>query len=201
MWTSPLALAALSVCLFAACSSTTLRGSWKDEQYTGGPLSKLLVIGVAQNTQNQRNFEDEFVKRLEERGTAALASYRIFGAEARLEREVVENKVRDSDISAVLVTKLVGSKIETVHHPATTSVNRSGGWHGYYSGSWDVTHRPASTEQYEVLSLESNLFDSQTSKLIWSASFETVVERTPQELIKSFVDVALKSLVEEQLVR
>jgi len=197
-----LGLSALAACLFAGCASTTLTSSWKDPEYTGGSPSKVLVIGVAQNAQRRRLFEDAFVRRLQERGTDALASYRVFGAEGMLTRERVEAELRSSDIDAVLVTRLVGSKTEIVHHPETVRVDpRVGGWHRYYAGSYEITRTPASTSEFTVLSLESNLFDKGTGKPIWSASFETVPEGSVEDVIKSFVDAALKSLEDEQLVR
>jgi hypothetical protein len=159
----------------------------------------MFIIGVAENAQRRRIFEDEFVRRLKERGTDALASYRVFDGEEMLKRKVVEEKVRELGIEAVLVTRVVGSKTETVQYPGTTTYR--GNYYRYYSRSYEITHRPASTSTYEVASLESNLFGAETGHLIWSASFETVLEGLAEDVIRSFVGAALESLADEQLVR
>ena len=51
------------------------------------------------------------------------------------------------------------------------------------------------------MTLETNFFDTATGKLIWSGSFETTLEGSAEGIIKSFVDSALKSLADAQLVR
>jgi hypothetical protein len=67
--------AALVLALVGACQSTTLENSWRDAQYKGPPLKKLLVVGVANQATTRRLFEDGFVKELAEIGVAGVQSY------------------------------------------------------------------------------------------------------------------------------
>lgn len=195
------AVPAMAAWLLAACSLTSQTGSWKDEGYTGGPLGKVLVIAVARDPENRRIFEDQFVGRLGERGGHGLASHLVFGSGELLKREVVEDEVRNSDIDAVLVTRMLGSRTDAVQAPGTVFTDAyRGGWHGYYSRSYELRNSSAYTVEFEILSLESNAFDTGTGELIWSASFETVAQGTDDDLIGSLIDAVLKSLEKQQLI-
>ena len=196
---SVLGLSTTAVCLLAACSWTTLTGSWQDEDYSAGPLSSVMVIGVARQQQNQRIFEDEFVKRLRGRNVRAVASYRIFDDVDALTREEVEAEVEKSNIDAVLITEVVGSRTETVQHPSGRSPY-GGGWHRYYSSSYDYTHNLPTASRFEVVSLDSKIFYMATGKVIWSASFDTVLEGSTERHIKSFIGQCMKSLRKADLI-
>ena len=161
----------------------------------------MLVIAVAQDPENRQVFEDQFVGRLGERGGHGLASHLVFGSGEMLKREVVEDEVRNSDIDAVLVTRVVGSRRDAVQAPGTVFTGSyRGGWHGYYARSYELRNSSAYTVEFEVLSLESNAFDTGTGELIWSASFETVAQGTDDDLIASLIDAVVKSLAEQQLI-
>ena len=41
----------------AACASTSLRDSWSDPGFTGGPFRKVMVVGVSSTPVNRRVFE------------------------------------------------------------------------------------------------------------------------------------------------
>jgi len=194
-------VSAMAAWALAACSLTSQTGSWKDEEYTGGPLGKVLVIAVALDPENRRIFEDRFVERLGERGVRGLASHRVFDGGEMLKREVVEDEVRDSKLDAVLVTRMVGSRRDAVQAPGTVFTDSyRGGWHGYYARSYELRNSSAYTVEFEILSLESNAFDTGTGELIWSASFDTVAQGTDDDLIGSLIDAVLKSLAKQQLI-
>jgi hypothetical protein len=192
--------------LLAACSSTTLTGSWKDESYREGYLRSALVIGVASEEQVRRVFEDAFVARLEERRVEAIPSYRLFPDERGMSREAVDEEVRRANIQAILVTRVLRRETETVESPGSTRVDaypRGGRWHGYYSRSYEITHTPSQTTTFEVVTLESNLYSTKTDDLVWSATFRTTVDEfeNQNQRIASFVSRALESLQKEDLVR
>ena len=52
----------------------------------------------------------------------------------------------------------------------------------------------------EVVSLETNLYETETGKLIWSAFSDTYVGTASEQEIKSFVEVIIKSLSDNQLI-
>jgi hypothetical protein len=60
-------------------------------------------------------------------------------------------------------------------------------------------HSPGYTLSNEVVIVETNLFDAGSEKLVWSALSETFVEGDSDKLIKSFVEVMIDDLFQQNL--
>lgn len=211
-WTL-LLLVALLLSLLTACAATTNIGSWKNETYTGGPLTKVLVVCITQQNTVRRIFEDEFVKELGSHGVETTASYTLLPLDLLKDKEKLEAEIRKLGPETVLITRLVGKRVERNYQSGTyytrpRSANyypgpqAHGGWQGYYAHSQAVI-RPEVTETiYKVAILESNLYETKKKKLIWSMQSETRMAGQPTDsLIKDFLKVAMKSLTKEGLIR
>ena len=189
-------MAAVCWLVTTSCATTTLNAVWKDPNYQGGKLEKVLVVGVSKNSTRRRLFEDEFVAQLKARGTDAAASYTIIPTEEMSDKAAVESKIKTMEVSTILITRLVEKKKEKVYsspapYPPTYYYR---GWYDYYSRSY------GSEYEYEVVSLETNLYETETGKLIWSAFSDTYVGTASEQEIKSFVEVIIKSLSDNQLI-
>jgi len=67
-----LALVLLTV---VGCQSTTLKNSWRDPDYKGPPLKKIMVVGVSKQAATRRIYEDQFVAQLKAAGVDGVQSY------------------------------------------------------------------------------------------------------------------------------
>jgi hypothetical protein len=184
--------------LFAvSCSTTTLKTVWTDKNYQGGKLNKIFVVGVTKNPTVRRLFEDEFTAQLKAHGADAVAGYTVIPSEAMLDKAAVESKVKILEADAVLVTRLVETKKERVY---AEPVRYRSGWYNHYTSTYEVIRYQDNYYEYEVVSLETKLFETKTENLIWSGMSETYVEGTAEEVIKAFIQVIMKSLVDSQLI-
>jgi hypothetical protein len=187
-----------------------LNAVWKDPQYQGGKLKNVLVIGGSTNQVVRRIFEDEFTARLKTRGTDAIPSYSIFPSEETLDKDAIESKSRDLGIDSMLITKVVDTKTKREITPAPYNVyyrdtyfynwpNRSS---RFYSGNNPGRYHNDRLyySEYEVVNLETNIYETQTGKLIWSALSDTVVGGSNELEISSIVEVIMKKLSENQLI-
>ena len=193
----PFCLAAWAL---AACATTTLTSSWKDESYSGGIFRKVLIVGVSEQPRNRRIFEDEFAARLQSRGVETVASYRIVPTDGKLNRAEVQSKIQGRGFDAVVVVSRISERTETIQHPGRIEVDQRGGWHGHYSRRWEGTYMPPTTTEYQVAVLEANVYDPRTDRLIWTGSFETEILESVNRAVESFVLGAIKSLEEAQLI-
>lgn len=198
-WKVILLLAAAYLLAMTSCATTTMNTVWKDKDYTGGKLEEVLVIGVAKNPAIRRSFEDQFVAQLKARGITAFASYAIIPSEAKLDKETVNVKVKDLEVGAVLVTRLVDTRKEKVVVPTQHYYTD---WYNYYARTYEVVRSPAyyTEYEYEVVSLETNLYDTKSGKLIYSGLSDTSIEDTVEAAIKSFIKVLIESLAKNELV-
>jgi hypothetical protein len=202
--------AALCLLVGASCSLTNLNAVWMDPQYQGGKLKNVLVIGGSTNQVVRRIFEDEFTARLKTRGTNAIPSYSIFPSENTLDKDTIESKSRDLGIDAMLIARVVDTKTKRELTPAPSNYYYRdvyfSDWPNRYSrfNSGSVSARYYDDRryysEYEVVNLETNLYDTQTGKLIWSALSDTVIGGSSDLEVSSIVEVIMKKLSENQLI-
>jgi hypothetical protein len=207
-----LLLVALTFSLLTGCAATTNVGSWKNETYTEGPLSNVLVIGITQKNTVRRIFEDTFAKELQNYRVNSISSYTVLPADLLKDMEQLETEVRKLDPETVLITRLVGKRAERNYQSGTYYTRPRGanyspgsyahdGWRGYYTYSQAVIRPEVTETKYEVAILESNLYQTKQKKLIWSMQSETrMAGLSVDSLIQDFVNVAVKSLVKEGML-
>jgi len=188
-----------------SCLITTLDTVWKDPQYQGGKLNKILVIGVAKNQTIRRFFEDEFVTKLENYGSDAISSYKIIPTEEMLDERALKAKIEDLDINAVLITRLVDKKKERTEYVTTQPgpgyrYDYRPDWYGYYSRSYSYSVSSVRYSEYEVLKIETNVYDAETSEMIWSALSDTVSGGSNEVELRSVIKVIAKSLSDSELI-
>jgi hypothetical protein len=141
-----------------------------------------------------------FVAGLDARGNNAAASYRIIPLDKLPDRDIVESKIRGMGADAVLVSRLVDRKtMETYDSGVIYEIpNFYYDWWGYYDY---VMVTPGYTDETQVLIAETNMYDIETKKLIWSARSETEVTEGDQQLIKTFVKVMIHRLASEGFIK
>ncbi len=184
-----------------SCSVTTLDPVWKDPNYQGGKLEKVLVIGIAKNQTNRILFEDGFVAQLKAHDTDGISSYTVIPSEERLDEVKVNTKIKTLGVGAVLVTRVVNRKKEKEYVPAADPKHgRRRGWYGQYSRGYGYATSPGYYTEYEVVNLETKIYDTKTEKLIWSGLSDTILRGSIEQEIKSVIKAIIKSLSSNQLI-
>ena len=85
----------LSVTFINACATTALTSIWKNETYQGGPLRKVLIMGVDRNQEMKRLLENEFVLQLKATGIEAVPSHTVLPEVTILEKEMINAKISE----------------------------------------------------------------------------------------------------------
>ncbi len=191
----------LIICAFilAACATTTITDVWKDEAYTG-KAQKIIVLMVAKSPDMRNMFEGRFVAELEARGNNAIQSYKIIPFEQLPDKELVRSKIKSTEADTVLIARLVGSKTVEAYMPGKIHTVHSSyyGWGTYYDILFvDYGY----TDDMHVSYIETNLYDIQTEKLIWSAHSKTERTEGQQQLINTFIHIILKKLSSDNIIR
>jgi len=190
--------------LITSCSRTTMDYVWKDPSYQGGKFNKVLVVGVTKNQTNRILFENKFVAELKTYGTDAISSYTIIPSAEKLDKAKVESEIKPLEVDAVVVTKLMSIEQKKTYsrvvNPSQTQPRlQRGGWVDY-STDYETAKDRGSYYQYEVVGLETKIYDAQTDKLIWSGWTDTVLEDSVEVAIGSLIKTITKSLSDNQLI-
>ena len=189
-------LTLLAALFLTACASKPI-AEWRDPVFKG-PVDNLLIIGASGQETLRRMFEDTFVRELAALNVKARSSYRELSTEQILSAEALDAAIKDQAMNAVLITRLLSTEEIDVYNPPTYQV-RYNNYHSYYRHAIEVTS-PGYWETYEVLKLETNLYDTATQRLVWSIQTESYDASRPQQIIEEQVRMAIDSLREAGLV-
>jgi hypothetical protein len=179
--------------LMNSCATTALTSVWEDNTYKGGPLRKVLVIGVFQGEEAESFFDDEFVDQLKAKGIDAVPGYSVL-PDSILDKEAMAVKIKELGVDSVLVTRLVDVRDAGTYDTYPTRVDAK--FFDYYVMCCQTVVSPG----YNVL-LETKIFGAKNDKPIWSALSESSFDRSLENTLKSFIPVIIKDLREKKLIQ
>jgi hypothetical protein len=185
-----------ALCLFVAlvaCSTVSVTDQWKDPTFTGPPLSNVLVIGITRSDTMKRVFEDTFSQQLQSAGIKAEAGYtQIPPGATTLD---LDDLMKKTGADAVLTTRVqrVEQKINVT--PGGPGYGRFSGWYGSaWASTPDVT-------QYEVITLETSLWDLKNQRLIWTVTTQGVRANNIPEATKNLAATLIPKLKSDGVLR
>jgi hypothetical protein len=191
--------------LLASCSSTTMVSHWRDPSYTGGKLQKVLVIGVAPNAARRRQFEDSFVSVLGRSKVQALPSYQQFPEASAITQEDVESYARAQNVTQILVARVVDKQTVQEYVPPSVSTYGGGypgyygGWYPYYSMSYTTVSSPGYTYDRIFVTVETNVYDVGTAKMIWNGMSNTELGSTLESNIRDYIETVAGYMAQDKL--
>jgi hypothetical protein len=195
-WMVPAAIA--SALMVTACATTKLNSVWKNKNYEGAALEKVLVVGVSDNVRNRKIFEDSFAAKFTESGVTAVPSHEVLPTDEALTKESVKSKAQELGMTAVLVTHYVGTDTKTVYTPPSYDRMNMHPYYGrfdtYYPTVYSYVNQPGYYSEREYVKLESSLYDTQSEELVWSAESSTMDPETADQLIDSLGKAVMESL-------
>jgi hypothetical protein len=197
-------LVGIALGVLNSCGGTDLTYVWKDPQYGGGYLRSVLVVGVSEEVARRRVFEEVFVREFEKRGIKAVASIKVLGPDTRLTRDTVKAEADRLRVDAVLATRLVSAREEEIYQPPSVSTMPSDYARTldmYFYGVGAYSAYPGARAKHYVVRLQTNVFDTDTEKLIWTVSSQTVEPESIREIIESLCNDVMKRLREDKLLR
>jgi len=187
-------------CSEAKSSKTTIPQSSRIRGHEGMTFKNLFVIGVGENEESRRLFEDAFAKVLTSGDTRAQPSWGILPQSTLLTEQELDAAVRSGDFDGVLITRLVGVDEEEQYVEGRSYSERHPRYRhykGYYKGSYEVVHEPGYFKTKTTYRLETNLYAVSDGALVWSAQSHTVDPESIAEGIDSLTEAVAGKLREE----
>ena len=187
----------LLAALLGGCASTSLVNQWKSPDYTGGPIRKIVVVGVSQQPSVRRSFEDEFAAKLNAAGVEAIPSYTVIPQDGKVDQAVLESAVQKAGADGVLIARLVKRQQETQVTPGYYS---GGGFYGGYTAAWTGYYEMPTVYQYDVVTIETTLFSPAQSKLVWSGTTETFAPTDVKKETARYADTIIGALRKQGVI-
>ncbi|GLS06253.1 hypothetical protein GCM10007860_34290 [Chitiniphilus shinanonensis] len=165
--------AVLCLLLLSACATPSLTNAWKDPNFAGPPAKRVLVLGISNSDAHRRIFEDAFVQALREHGVDAVPAYPKLPERGEIARDRIQAAVAASGADAVLVTRPIKVEHQVDVSPAPSPMGWYGtGFYGWYGAVWAA--QPATVTQYDVLTLESTLWNLGSEHVTWSGTTKSI---------------------------
>ena len=194
--------------LLAGCSSTTFNGAWKNPDYNG-KVKKVYIVGIANQETHRRIFEDDFNQQLSDHGVTCLSSYKDLPTSKEIDEFKIAQNVSANGADSVLMVHVTGKRTEEVVNPGRITTYDGGRYYerpyyrnygSYYNQRREVIYEPATITQFNVATVEANLYDTKTKEMIWSAQLETVIDGNIQKLLKDFAKTVIKDMARKGVI-
>ena len=193
--------------LLSSCGSTRLVESSKDVDTPVFEANKVLVIGLTQELENRRLFEDQLANQLEKNGVVAVRSSdffeNIFTDELSAEQQLneIEANLVDSGFDAILLSKIIGIETKTTMISSFRELSQTyGGFRDDYLFSQNLVDEQPDTANYQLFHTQTSLYcicPEKEREQIWDAKID-IVERRLAPNIRSYVSLLVKTLKKDQ---
>ena len=167
--------------MVGCATAVSLTQIWKDQNLQPGTIKKMMVVGIAKEPDQRQRLEDEFARHLTAHGVTTIKSYEIMTLAELNDKKGGAEMMRDMNVDAVLVTRLIDKKMVDTHYPPTYHDDGPrtfyGVWAAYYGMAYMYLSSPGYTVSKENAKLETNIYSTKTEKLAWSMLPDTWIEK------------------------
>lgn len=198
---TPVILLVLISLVLPGCASISLVNTFKDPGMPAKQYKKLLVVGVTSKIAMRQIFEEVFASELMGKGVSGIPSYTITGVKEKPSHEMLVEAVKKSGADGVITTRLVDIKKDTVVKSGFVMTDRGFiddygeqvNYATFVSRSVDVT---LSSEA----AFETNMFDAETGRMIWSGTSSAVNPEGIITLSRELADHVIKAMIRDGLI-
>lgn len=209
-------LSLLVITLLFSCGSTTkITGAWTNKEELKDKSYKSVFIAVlASNPQVKNMLENELAFRAKQRGIKATMSHDVFiqtfSKDNMPSKENLVPRIQETGAETIFTVSLLDKETTTRYVPGSTSSFYSpygvgygyyGGFYGYYSTVYPMVYEPGYYTTDKTYYVESNLYDAQTEKLLWSAQSKTVNPSDMEEFTKDYIDVLFAQMIKDGVMK
>jgi hypothetical protein len=184
--------------LLSSCATTNMESIQPAPNFHSARIRRVLVIGSFNDQALRKTFEEEFVRQWRTRHVEAVSSLDVLPPSTPLDKAGVAPFAKARGFDAVLVTQLLARRTvapgetASAYADATTSSDLD-----HMDSALQVLFAPPTlTSSYNLVAVQTNLYDVDAGKRVWSATSETEVIGKVPKLIRSFVNLILKRLYE-----
>ena len=174
--------------LFAcSCQSTRIADVWVSKEPHPGKFKRLMIVALAQTPGLRAQYENNFADKLANAHVLAVASINLVPDVKAIDRKTVEAWSVEYGLDAVVVTRVVNVERKTKYVPPVYTM---GGWYG----GWAVASSPGQVVENTTISLETDLFDAKSEKLIYSAVTKTFDPSSRTKAVHAVIDALVEDM-------
>lgn len=195
-----------------SCSPITrITGSWVDDTAKGKTLSgrTIFIASLTRNMKVRTNLESGITQLAAQKNVKTVQGSDYFSPEfyqkIPSERQLL-TKIRNSGASAILTISMINKESETRYVPGSRGYapypfySWYGGFYSYYNYWRPMFYEPGYYVTDRTYFMETNLYDLESNKIIWSAQSETVNPGSIDNFVRTYPKVLIDQLVKDGLL-
>lgn len=193
--------------LLCSCASTSLVDTWRNPNIRAARLQKVLVVSITKKDSSRKVYEEMLASELSRRGVQAVTSYTHISNGQKGDWSVLERTMDRVSAQAVLTLQTIKVEQQTTVQPAYYNTY-PGRWYPEAFPVWDLYgyygsmahYGPTYVSTYDVATMQVNLFDAASRKLLWAATLETSEPENVTSVGKDLARIVVESLVKAGLI-
>lgn len=193
-----------------SCStSTKITGTWKNPKQPAGEIQTIFIAALTGNISAKSTLENNISEALAKQNVTSIKSVDEFPPgllKDSIPKEVVMDKIKKKNHQAILTISLLKKKTESRYIRSSTAYAPMArfvyydNFYGYYSYWSPYAYSAGYYVNDDVYYLESNLYNSKTETLIWSAQSKTYSYDGLSSFSKTFAKVIVKKMKEDGIL-
>ena len=201
--------------LIISCSSsnTKITGSWANqEKIKSEKIKSIFIAALTGNMEAKTTLENELAFQASQRGVESFKSHnvftRTFTKDDMPSREELLKVIKATNADVIFTVTMKDKETSTRYVPGTTSYypmgmgyGYYGSFYGYYSNVYPMMYDPGYYTTDRTYYIESNLYDTASEELIWSAQSETYNPYDIDNFVKGYTDTLLKQLEKDGIIK
>jgi hypothetical protein len=186
--------------LFISCSpGTEITKSWSDENFTGKPFKKILVMAVVKDQWVRGAYETTLLENLAGSKVEVVRSMDVMEKPGELTKEIFEEKFVPLGIDGVVISREINrEERERIYYNLPSNYY---GMYSYYSVAYSYVLQPSYIGQDPVIHIETNLYEVKSTRLVWSAVSASYSPKKASEVIMPLTKLVARSLKDDGFVR
>lgn len=206
-----LAILLMGIVIYGCASSTQITGSWKSPESPPHEYQSVVVAALTDNVLARQEVENDLQTQLQLRGIKVTKSIDLFppraGSKTVPDVNLLLEKVKESGHDAILTATLVDEETETRYVPGTVAYRPMtrfmwyGSFRGYYTYWYPTLYDPGYYTEDKVYYLETNLYDADDDKLIWSAQSRSYSPSSLRRAAAKFAEITVQKMADDNIIR
>ncbi len=190
------------------CLSTKFSATWKAPDYEGKAYKQVLVWALSENVANRSTVEDEVTHFLNLKGVNTHSGADVLPFDRNTipkDKQVVKQKLQKHGYDAVLTVGLKDVKEETHYVEGSGYYNPMaygyyGSFYGYYPHMYGAVYQPGYYASTTNVYLETNLWDVETGKLVWSGQSKSEHQGSVDKTANAYARAVVSELINKKIL-
>lgn len=195
--------------LLAACYPTTkITGSWKNTKQADKKYGNIFIAALTANNIARNTIETQMEKALNTANVKTLKSLDEFPPNFHKDSiskkdvmRMVQKKGNEAILTITILKKETESRYVSGGYAPAARFGYYGSFWGYYNYWYPYTYSDAYYSRDAVYYLETNLYDSETQDLMWSAQSETYDYEGFEDFSKQYAKVIVDKMKKDGVLK